>query len=99
MTFSKRFPRDVPGSAYPKWEETLLTAAEENAEEARARQRNVEVMKECIEDAKSLAQEKDLKPFETSVVNLAIALFEKRASHVVYFKEQKAKEKFDASAV
>jgi hypothetical protein len=96
MTFSKRFPRELPGSTYPKWEEITLTASEENVEEARAREQNIKVMKECIDDAKALATEKNLKPFETSVVTIAVSLFEKRASHVVYFKEQKAKDKFDA---
>ena len=30
-----------------------------------------------------------------NVVRLAVALFEKRASHEIFFKENKAKEKFD----
>ena len=30
-----------------------------------------------------------------NVTRLAIALFEKRASHIVFLKESKAKEKFD----
>ena len=54
-------------------------------------------MKECIEDSKKIFQEKNLKPFQTDMVNIAIALFEKRASHSVYHKERKAKEKFDSS--
>lgn len=97
MTYSKRFPRDIKGSSYPHWEEVKLTEEEEKAEESRARAANNQLMKECLDDAKIIAVDKGLKPFETSVVNMAVALFEKRASHLVYFKEQKAKDKFDES--
>ena len=53
------------------------------------------LMKECIDDAKALMQEKGLKDYQTDLINIAVALFEKRASHVIYWKESKAKEKFD----
>ena len=38
----------------------------------------------------------NLKDCETDTLRLAIALFEKRASHVIYWKEEKAREKFDS---
>jgi hypothetical protein len=36
-----------------------------------------------------------LKDFQSDMVSIASALFEKRASHSVYWKESRAKEKFD----
>ncbi|MFC1801069.1 hypothetical protein ACFLZB_01265 [Nanoarchaeota archaeon] len=95
MTFSKNFPRTIEGSNYPRWEEVFLTDEEEKAEEERSRQENISLMKECVEDAKKIMAEKDLKEYQSDLISLAISLFEKRASHVIYWKESKAKEKFD----
>ena len=47
------------------------------------------------EDAKAIMQEKGLRDYQTDLISIATALFEKRASHVIYHKESKAKEKFD----
>lgn len=96
MAFSKAFPKKAKGSQYTEWEEVFLTRQEEEFEEQRARDENIRMMKECIDDANSIATEKNLKNFQTDIVNMAIALFEKRGSHSVYFKEGKAKEKFDS---
>lgn len=96
MAFSKSFPRTVEGSAYPKWEEVFLTDEEEREIEQRAREENIRIMKECIDDAKSLIEEKGFKGFKEDILKVAIPLFEKRASHIVYWKESKCKEKFDA---
>ena len=52
-------------------------------------------MKECILDSSLIIKEKRLKSFQNDMINIAIALFEKRSSHVVYLKESKCKEKFD----
>ena len=38
---------------------------------------------------------KGLKPYQTDMVNMALSLFDKRASHEIFYKENKAKEKFD----
>ncbi len=95
MTFSKTFPKSSDKSVYPKWIEVFLTAAEEKEQEALARSENIKIMKECIEDAKDIMKEKDLKKFQTNMVDIARSLFEKRASHEVFWKESKAKEKFD----
>ena len=95
MPFSKSFPKQSKTSAYPQWEEITLSDEEEKAEEQKAREENIVLMKECLEDAKSIMNEKGLKDFQSDTVNIAIALFEKRASHSVYWKENKAKEKFD----
>jgi hypothetical protein len=95
MAFNKSFPRTLEGSTYPRWEEVYLDSAEENKAESLARSDNVNLMKECIKDAKQIISSENLKDYQTDVINLAISLFEKRASHVVFYKEQIAKEKFD----
>ncbi len=95
MSFSKSFPKTVKGSNYPRWEDIFLTDEEESLEEQKCRDENIEFMKQCIEDTKKIFDEKGLKRYQTDLIRLAIALFEKRASHSVYWKERKAKEKFD----
>lgn len=95
MPFSKSFPRTSDKSVYPKWEEVSLTEAEEREQEELCRKENLGVMRECIDDAKKLFKEKILGDYQADLMALAIALFEKRASHEVYWKENKAKEKFD----
>ncbi len=94
MPFSKTFPRTKPDSSYPIWEEMYLTEEEEKQVEAACRRTNFRILEECLEDAKSLAIKKAINTEETTT-QLAIALFEKRASHEVFWKENKAKEKFD----
>ncbi len=95
MPFSKSFPKTSKTSQYPQWEEITLTGAEEKEQEAISRAENIKLFKECIEDAESLIKEKGLKDYQTDLISIAVSLFEKRASHVVYYKESKAKEKFD----
>jgi len=95
MTFSKSFPKTVKGTVYPQWEEVFLTEEEEKEVEKQAKEENITLMKECLDDAKKIFEEKELKDFQTDLVRVAIALFEKRSSHVVYWKESKCKEKFD----
>lgn len=95
MPFSKSFPKTVEGSSYPQWKEVFLTEGEEREEEKKCREKNIKIIKECIDDAKGIIKEKNLKDYQTDVVNIAISLFEKRASHSVYWKESRAKEKFD----
>jgi hypothetical protein len=95
MTFSKSFPRQTDKSMYPKWEEVFLTDEEEAAIEEEARKENIVLMKSCIDDARKIMKEKELKDFQTNLVRIAIALFEKRASHSVYWKESRAKDRFD----
>ncbi len=95
MPFSKTFPKEVEGSNYPRWEEVFLTEEEEKKEEKKCREENIKLMKECIKDAEIIFKEEDLKNFQSDIIHTAIALFEKRASHQVYWKERKAKEKFD----
>ena len=95
MAFSKSFPKTIDGTPYPKWVEVFLTDAEEREAEAMCRAKSIDVMKQCIDDAQQLIEEKGFKGFKEDVLQVAKTLFEKRASHEVYWKENKAKEKFD----
>lgn len=95
MAFSKRFPKDIPGSKFPEWVDVALTDAQEASVEAQARQEHVMLMKDCLADAYQVLKDKELKDYQTNVVQMAVALFDKRASHVVWHKEEKAREKFE----
>lgn len=94
MPFSKTFPKTIPGSNYPLWEEVTISEEEEKQIEEDCRRFNNQLFEECIFDAKLILQKKGLGE-EPLIIQTAIALFEKRASHVVFWKESKAKEKFD----
>jgi hypothetical protein len=95
MAFTKSFPRTSEKSVYPKWEEVSLSDGEEKKVEEEAKKENIKLMNECIDKAKDIIKEKGLKEYQSDVINIAIALFEKISSHSVYWKESKAKEKFD----
>ena len=94
MAFSKTFPRTVPGTNYPIWEEIYLTEEEEKYIEKQCKRENFILMDECIQEAKALAIKNQMNEDEV-ISKIAIALFEKKSSHVVFWKESKAKEKFD----
>ena len=93
MVFSKAFPRLKDGIT--RWEEVSLSYEEELTVEDQARKENIKLMIECIGDAKRIMGDQGLKDFQSDVITIAKALFDKRASHEIYFKENKAKEKFD----
>ncbi|MEM3374319.1 MAG: hypothetical protein QXE31_03800 [Candidatus Woesearchaeota archaeon] len=95
MAFNKDFPKQVQKAVYNKWEEVYLTEKEEKEQEQLARLENIKKMHESIQDAIEIMQKENLKQFQTDMIKIAIALFDKRASHEVYYKESKAKEKFD----
>lgn len=95
MSFSKTFPKSVKGSNYPSWEEVYLSEDEEKKVEEKAKEENYKLMKGCLDKAQFILQEKKLDYTHSDVINMAIALFDKLASHSVYHKEAKAKEKFD----
>ncbi len=97
MTHSKSFPREVAGSNQPRWEEVFLSLAEEQAEEERARRDNMSLLKQCLDDAGTVTRAKNLQAYQSDIVAMALALFSKRASHIVYWKDGKCKEKFDRS--
>ena len=94
MPFSIRLPREVPGSNYPIWEDVLLTEAEEREVESAAKIRSIALLNECLTDAEAIMRERNMKPFQTDLVQLASELFGKRSSHEVFWKEAKSKEKF-----
>ncbi|MBC8495359.1 hypothetical protein H8D36_04355 [archaeon] len=95
MVFSKSFPKTTDKSVYPKWEEMYLSDEEEKEIMQKCKEENLFLMKECVEDANKIFSDKNLKDFQSDVIKVAIALFEKRASHEVFWKESRAKEKFD----
>ena len=95
MAFSKSFAKNLPGTRYPEWIEINLTGAEENKVEALAREEHLALMKECLSDAKQILKDEELKDFQTNLVSIAITLFDKRASHVVWHKEEAARIKFE----
>ena len=92
MPFSKSFPKRTDKLSIPKWVDVSLTKEEEQQAEEEARTENNILMKQCIDDAKKILIEKNLND-DSHIIRLAIALFEKRASHSVYWKEEKAKSK------
>lgn len=94
MAFSKSFPRRGKTN-YPVWEDIYLTGEEESAVEREARVENNKLMKECLDDAKAVLAEKQFKSYQADVIRIAISLFEKRASHAVWCKERKCRNKFD----
>ena len=95
MAFSKSFPKTIQGSNYPRWEEVSLTDEEEKLEEKKCREQNINLMDECVGDAKKIVSGQGLKSLQSDIIKVATSLFEKRASHAVHFKESKAKGKFD----
>jgi len=95
MAFSKSFPKTLKNSSYPTWEEVYLSDDEEKEVEKISKEDNIKLMKECIDEAKKILDEKGLKDSQSDVVNVAVNLFNKIASHQVHNKDNKAKEKFD----
>jgi hypothetical protein len=94
MVFRKSFPSRSDKSVYPKWQDVFLDETEEARVEGAARQENLRIMEECIRDAKKVAAKENLKEFQSDIIHMAIALFEKRSSHSIYWKENFAQEKF-----
>ena len=87
--------QDFKGSTYPEWVEMNLKEAEEREVEEKARLANNIPMANCIEDAKKIIKDANLKNYQSDVIEIASSLFDKRASHVAFFKEERCKEKFD----
>ena len=94
MTFSKTFPKTVPGTNYPIWEEIFLTEEEEKQVEEDCRKSNFQMMDMSLQEAKMLAIKHGMNE-DNNIVQIARSLFEKKASHVIFWKESKAKDKFD----
>ena len=94
MVFSKKFPRDIDGSNYPVWEEIFLSAQEEREREQVARQENLFLIRQCIADARNVLKDEKMMDMQSHVLSIGLSLFKKRASHVVFYKEEKCKDKF-----
>lgn len=95
MRFTKSFPLRTDKSAYPTWKEIILTEKEEQEAEEKCRIDNVNLMQECLKDAKKIVEKQRLHETQEVLAEMAVALFEKRASHAVFYKERMAKAKFD----
>ena len=95
MAFSKTFPKTIKGSTYPIWEEINLSDEEERKIEEQAKKENSLLMKDCLDEAKKIISEKGLKEYQSDIMQIAVALYDKISSHQVYHKEKRAKEKFD----
>jgi queuine/archaeosine tRNA-ribosyltransferase len=95
MVFTKSFPI-TSDKSYTRWEEVALSEEEEAEQEKLAREENISKMKESIDDARQIMKEKNLKEYQTDMIHIAITLFEKRGSHEIYYKENRAKELFDS---
>ncbi len=93
MAFTKSFRKKTDKLSIPTWVDVTLSEEEEKAVEEKARQENIILMKQCIDDAKQILIEKNMNERDSDLLTVAIALFEKRASHSIYWKENRAKEK------
>ena len=93
--FQKSFAKSSDKSVYPKWVEITLTKEEEKEAIDACRRENFAIMSQCLDDAKALVLEKKLLESQSNIIGVACALFDKRASHEVFFKENFAKKKFD----
>ena len=87
----KPFPRQT---SQPTWEEVKLSNEEEHETEKQARFNHKKIMDVALEDSRELAIKHGVNT-ESAVAQMAIAFFEKRSSHVVYWKERKAHSKFE----
>jgi hypothetical protein len=96
MTFSKSFPRTNGKTNFPIWEEIFLNNSDEREIESKAQCKTNALMKQCIEDARLIMENMNLRDYQTDLVRMAVSLFEKRASHIVYWKEQACKDLFDS---
>ena len=93
MVYVKSFPKN---SATPtEWVKIKLSEKDEKEIEKSVRVKNALLFDECLNDATGILRAGALKEYQTNIVNIARALFEKRASHLVYQKEAYCREKFE----
>ncbi|MBW2964305.1 hypothetical protein KY363_02495 [Candidatus Woesearchaeota archaeon] len=93
MVFSKSFPRETQDGS-TRWEEMFLSAQEEREREQVARQENLFLIRQCIADARNVLKDEKMMDMQSHVLSIAMALFKKRSSHAVFYKEELCKEKF-----
>ena len=75
------------------WKEIQLNDEEEIEVENLSKAYNIELFRECLEIASGIVKDENLR--EEDKVKIALALFEKQASHVVYWKEKFCKKKME----
>ncbi len=93
MVFFKSFARQ--DGKFTVWEDVTLSLTEEKEVENEAILENVKIMSKCINNAKRLFEREKMDMKQSDIVNVARALFDKRASHTVYAKERLCREKFE----
>lgn len=92
--FIRRIPKTVKGSPYPNWVEVKLTEEEAANIMMEAKEQHKTIFKFCIEDAKQILEETNIYKLEDApiiaenIIQVAVALFDKRASHVVFAVEK-----------
>jgi hypothetical protein len=91
MVFSKSFPKYFGKSI---WEIVSIDDSLEKEVEKRVLNENVVFMERSIENARQIFIQMKLKPVQSDIVIVAIALFEKRACHELYHKEDACKRIF-----
>ena len=77
------------------WKDISLSIEEEVEVESSEWNLHDTIMRECLTDATKILRSKEVEVTPMTTINLAVALFDKRASHVQYGREAKAREKFE----
>ncbi len=91
MSLAKRFPVEVNREVTKKetqWEEYNLSSEEVRRIYNQSMARHKKLFSACFETAKTLLEEQGAKPYQTSLVNVALALFNKHARHEHYMQEE-----------
>lgn len=89
------FYKAIQQNKYSK--EVKLNDEEEREVELLARAYNVELMRQFLEIAEEIIRDEGLK--EEDRVQIALVLFEKEASHAVYWKERACRMKLEAKRI
>ena len=95
MSFTKSFPKERPATA---WQEVVLTPHEEQQVASVAYSEHLQLLERCLLDTLEMVRtcglsEQGIVLDFSGLCQLSVALFEKSASHVVFFKERACKEK------
>ena len=92
--FTKSFPKDINGATV--WQEINLSTYEEKKVEKDSREDQVSLLLECLRDAKEIMDKAHFEYHQSQRLSIALSLFGKRSSHVVFKKEEKCREKFNS---
>lgn len=74
--------------------EIFLTKQEEREREQVARQENMYLMRQSLADARNIVKDEKLMDMQNHVIQIGIALFNKRAEHTGEYKRKKREEKY-----